>query len=868
VVGIVVVSHSRALARAAVGLAEEMLQGRDVPIVIAAGLDEQTFGTDAVQIHAALLEADRDGDGVVVLMDLGSAVLSAELALELLDDDAARARVLLCPAPLVEGLVVAAVAALSGAGAAAVAAEAVNALAGKQSQLGGAEIAGSDTAGSDPGAHGAERVGSFRVLLAHGLHARPAARLVQLVQAFDARLELRNATTGSGWVPGASLSRVATLGALPGHDVEVRAAGPQGEEALEQVLALAGRNFDERSSGDEKLPPGDTSEAAESDAGAFEPTGGPFGASPGIGIGPARLDPALLAPGGAGSVDVTALAGSAEPGRPGSGSSRPDPVVEKQQLKLALVAVQNQLQTLRAQVAAEISGSEAEIFDAHLALLADPELRAEAEAGIDAGQAAGRAWAQAVSKPVAQLEALADPYLRARAADLRAVGNQVLAELLGRGETSPDQAGPGSISSAGATGSAGSARPPGVLVAADLTPAQAAVLNPAHVIAVVLAYGSPTAHSAILARARGIPAVVGAGAGVLSITEGTPIAVDGTTGELVIDPPEAILAAFAKRAQVAEERDREALTWAGAPSVTRDGVVVAVGANVGSIEDAEAAAASGADLIGLVRTEFLFLGRARPPDLAEQEDVYRALAAAFPGRRLTLRTLDVGGDKPLDYLPMPAEANPFLGVRGLRLAFQRPRLLADQLLAIVRVAHDVPVSLMFPMVSTLDELLRARRFLDDAIKQAGRGEPEGFRVGIMVEVPAAALKAAVFAPHVDFLSIGTNDLTQYALAAERGNDAVAALGDPLDPGVLRLIQATCAGGPDTPVAVCGELAADERATSLLVGLGVRELSVTPRAVPGIKQAVRELRLPEAAALAGRALDVASADAVRELLVRP
>jgi phosphocarrier protein FPr len=290
---------------------------------------------------------------------------------------------------------------------------------------------------------------------------------------------------------------------------------------------------------------------------------------------------------------------------------------------------------------------------------------------------------------------------------------------------------------------------------------------------------------------------------------------------------------------------------------------VLVGANVGSVDDATAAATYGADLAGLVRTEFLFLGRAQAPDVDEQEAVYRQIADALGGRRITLRTLDVGGDKPLGYLPMPTEANPFLGVRGIRLAEVHPELFADQLLAIARIAHDVPVSVMFPMISTLDELLWGRRMLEDAVKLAGRGEPTDLEVGIMVEVPAVALKAKAFAPHVDFFSIGTNDLTQYALAAERGNDAVADVGDPFDPGVLHLIDTVCRSG--APVAVCGELAADERATPLLVGLGVRELSMAPRAVPPIKQAVRRLDSPHAAALCAAALQAPTADAVHGLL---
>jgi len=406
----------------------------------------------------------------------------------------------------------------------------------------------------------------------------------------------------------------------------------------------------------------------------------------------------------------------------------------------------------------------------------------------------------------------------------------------------------------------------GVLIAADLTPAEAATLDRDRVLGVVLASGSPTAHSAILLRTRGIPAVVGAGPAVLDVADGTPVGLDGGTGEVLVAPPEPALAALrARAAEQASRRDRAA-RGAAAPAVSRDGVTVAVGANVGSPADARDAADHGADLIGLIRTEFLFLDRDAAPAVDEQEAAWREIAEAMGGRRITVRTLDVGGDKPLRFLPAPAEDNPFLGVRGIRYALRHPALLADQLLAVVRVARDVPVSLMFPMVSTVDELLQARRMLDRAVTRAGGAAPAGLEVGIMVEVPAAALKAAAFAPHVDFFSVGTNDLTQYALAAERGNAALAALADGLDPGVLRLIDAVCRGaGERVRVAVCGELAGDETAAALLAGLGVRELSVAPRTVPAIKEAVRSSRLAGAAATARAALKLPDAAAVRALL---
>ena len=250
----------------------------------------------------------------------------------------------------------------------------------------------------------------------------------------------------------------------------------------------------------------------------------------------------------------------------------------------------------------------------------------------------------------------------------------------------------------------------------------------------------------------------------------------------------------------------------------------------------------------------------------EQEAVYREIAAALGGKRITLRTLDVGGDKPLGYVPVAAEANPFLGVRGIRHSLEHPTLLVNQLLAIARVAYDVPVSVMFPMVSTVEEVMLARALLDDAVSRAGAGSPAGLQVGIMVEVPAAALKAAALAAYVDFFSVGTNDLTQYAMAAERGNAALGGLADGMDPGVLRLIDEVCRGaGGQVTVSVCGEFAADEAAVPLLAGLGVRELSVAPPMVPAVKEAVRSTDLRRATVASTQALLVDGAAEVRALL---
>ncbi|WP_280221280.1 phosphoenolpyruvate--protein phosphotransferase [Nocardia neocaledoniensis] len=836
-IGIVAVSHSHALATAALALAGEMLHDSPVRIEQAAGLDEQTFGTDAVAVSEAIAAAD-SGDGVLVLMDMGSAVLSAELALDLL---AGEHRVRLCAAPFVEGLIAAAVSAAGGADLDEVADEASNALAGKQVHLGeeaalgttapaatasGARTAGggraSTAAGSAPEGDLAEVEGEFVLANPHGLHARPAAKVVGAVRGLDSTVVLRNLDTGAGPVPANSLSRLATLGALVGHRVAVTATGPDASTAVERVLTLAATSFGEEAVADTAVSASGRGAATAADGTGGASDARPAGAlpaSPGIGIGACWHLAATRFDGG--ELD--------DPGR------APTAAGERERLAEAVARVRSEIDRLRAG-----AGAEAEIFEAHQLLLDDPAVLDGVRARITAGDGAAAAWAGVLDEGAADLERLPDEYQRARAADLRAVRDQVLAALLGRSTRLVSRA--------------------GVLVAPDLTLADAAALDPDLVTGVVLAHGSPTAHSAILLRAHGIPAVVGAGSPVLDVPAGTTLALDGQTGALAVDPAPPVLAEFADRAAAQRRQRAAALADADKPAVTRDGVTVHVAANIGELADATTAVRHGADLAGLVRTEFLFLDRAGAPSIDEQEHAYRELAEAFDGRPLILRTLDVGGDKPLPYVGQPAEANPFLGVRGIRLALARPQLLRDQLTAIGRVAADHPVGVMFPMVTTLAELARARAILAEVVPSRVRLE-----IGIMVEVPAVAAKTAAFAADVDFLSIGTNDLTQYAMAAERGNEALGSLADPLDPGVLHLIDTVCRGAAGRArVAVCGEAAADPAAAPILFGLGVHELSVAPPAVPGVKAAVRHWDSRECRDLAERALRCGSAEEVRAL----
>jgi phosphocarrier protein FPr len=780
VIGIVVVAHSRALAEAAVAFAREMPNGHQVTMVIAAGLDDGTFGTNASEIAAALENADNP-DGVLVLTDLGSAVMSAELALELVDD-AVRSRVQLCPAPLVEGLVVAVAAAGAGQSLAAVAAQATGAYVPEK-----------------PAEQAQYTKDTFDVRNAHGLHLRPASKLVAVVLGFDADVTIRDLTTGSVWAPAGSLSRVTGLGAARGHRMEVVARGAQAAAAVEAVLALAARNFDETGGS-----------AART---AARP--GPLAASPGVAIGP-----------------MWTPAGPEIAARPAG-----DPAMEWRQLTDAIALVRADTAGRRDQVERELGAGQADIFAAHLMFLEDIELLAEARRQLDGGRSAAAGWVAAVQTMSDQFAALPDSYQRARAADVRAVGDQVLRQLAGAPNGFESRA--------------------GILVADDLTPAEVSGLDPDLVSGIVLAGGSPTGHNAILARARGIPMVVAAGPDILAAA-GKIVAMDGATGAVMVNPGAEELASFVWRMGKFDAAREEAIAAADEPARTTDGVRIEVAANLDSIADARSAVAAGADSAGLIRTEFLFLGRAEAPTVDEQEAAYRTIAESFGGRRITLRTLDIGADKPLPYAPTVPEANPFLGLRGIRLALARPVLLRDQLTAIRRVAQDHPVDLMFPMVSTVDELATA-------LAMVGGARPKDLRIGAMIEVPSAALNAAALAPHVDFFSIGTNDLTQYTMAAERGNAAVADLADPYDPAVLRLIDGVVrAAGQRVGVAVCGELAAEALAVPLLIGLGVTELSVTPTAIALVKQAVRQVNRAQAQVLARQALKQPSARTVREL----
>lgn len=809
-VGIVLVSHSAKLAEGVAELAGQMA-GPDVALAVAGGLDQpgRPLGTDAALIGDAIDQA-WDDDGVLVLMDLGSAVLSAELAVELLPDER-RSRVLLCDAPLVEGAVAAAVAARLREPLDTVAAEARGGLAGKAAQLGTAPAPqpAAEATPAGPAKPSADGTLELRLVVhnALGLHARPAARFVQTAGRFDATTTAENLTTHVGPASARSLNGIATLGVLQGHEILVRASGREAAQVLRALSDLAERDFDE--------PAAAETAAAAAGAEVTRPSGAAvlsgIGASPG------------LATGGAVHLRAAQLVVPREPAA--------DVAAELARLDAALAAADRQIRAARERVASRPDRSyEAAIFDAHLLFLTDEALLAPARRRIREGANAADAWDTAVTEAVAAWRQLSDPYQRERVRDLESIRSQVLTALLG---PPPEPGGPREQPTL-----------TGIIVAAELTPADTASLDPAVVSGIATAYGGPTSHAAILARALGIPAVLGLGPAVLSVPDGTPLLLDGGRGTLTLVPGAADLAAARAKAERAARIAGSADRLASEPAVTSDGTRIEVAANAGSADDVRRAVAAGADGIGLLRTEFVFLTAADMPTEDEQAAVYADIAEILGGRPLIIRTLDVGADKPLPYLPRDAEPNPALGQRGIRLGLARPDLLRAQVRAILRVAARHPVKLMFPMVTTADEVRAALDLVADArraLAVAGVPVPaEGaMETGVMIEVPAAALCAPALADAADFFSVGTNDLTQYTLAIDRADEAVAHLYNPLHPAVLRLIQfaTEAALRARIPVSVCGEVAGDERFTALLLGLGIRDLSMAANSIPRVKQRI-------------------------------
>ncbi len=482
------------------------------------------------------------------------------------------------------------------------------------------------------------------------------------------------------------------------------------------------------------------------------------------------------------------------------------------------------------------------IFEFQAMLVEDPALTEQVTRLVHEGDRLDAALSTAIELVRASIAAIDDAYLRERAADVDAVGHEIRRALSGGGSALANV-------------------PPGaIIVASDLTPAETAELRGGIVAGFATAYGGPTGHTAILARALGIPAVVGLGATALDIADGTELILDGAAALLIADPDAQARADYTRRAADKRTESERRQMLRGQPGQLGDGHPVALWANIGHPDEARLALEHGAEGIGLFRTEFLFLERRVAPTEQEQYSAYRKTLEIMAGRTVVVRTIDIGGDKPLPYLDMPHEDNPFLGVRALRLCMRRPDLFATQLRALLRAAAHGDLWIMLPMVATLDDLRWGRAQMQAAaasLAAEGLEHRADVRLGIMIETPAAAVTADLLAREAAFFSIGSNDLAQYAMAADRGLADLAARYPHDAPAVLRLIAqaATAANRAGIPIGVCGELAGVPAAALLLAGLGLNELSMAPASIPIVKERLREVSLAQAREMAREASEI-------------
>ncbi|GFE81652.1 phosphoenolpyruvate--protein phosphotransferase [Steroidobacter agaridevorans] len=676
---------------------------------------------------------------------------------------------------------------------------------------------GTNAAAASSGAE-QEQTLSFVVPLEHGIHARPAALIANFAKTQAGEITVsahgRSANTRS------AVSLMA-LGVKHGDEMTLIARGAGAATVLEQLKQLVLNIKEAPHAGEAKALAQNAVSVAASPPASSNRLRGVI-ASRGLAVGRA----------------VTLKAAEIAVVEAGRGIAHESAEFER---------AREEVRTRLNQLAQHSQGAAKEVITAHLEFIDDWELVASARRAISRGKSAAFAWRRAVRDSADTLRALGDPRMSERVDDLIDLESQVLLALSGEAPAAipqlPDRA---------------------ILVADDLKPSQLVSLDATRLAGICLAAGGPTSHVAILAAAMGVPALVALGQSVLSIEDGAWLVLDAEQGALTISPDQVALAAAEQTLTQRKQRQQSERAAAHVDCRTADGERIEVFANLGSIAEAQVAVAHGAEGCGLLRTEFLFLERDAPPSEDEQLQQYQGIARALENRPLVIRTLDIGGDKPIPYLPLPAEENPALGLRGVRTSLWRPDLLRVQLRAILRVQPVEQCRVLLPMITDPAEIRAVRRMLDEVRRELGIGSP--VEVGAMIETPASAVIADRIAREVDFLSIGTNDLTQYTLAMDRGHAELAHRIDGLHPAVLNLIAMTvdAANEHDKLVAVCGGLASEPAAVPILIGLGVRELSVVPTLVPQLKSLIRTVTVDACRSLAERALAMDTAEAVRAL----
>jgi phosphoenolpyruvate-protein phosphotransferase len=674
-------------------------------------------------------------------------------------------------------------------------------------------VTGHQALSQQESANGPETRANAIVRHAGGLHARPAAMVQSAARPFTAKVQIEfNGQSANA----KSMVSLMGLGVGEDDDVLVLASGNDAAAAAAAVITA----LQTRTEAAHAVPDVPVQPSANLAAGLL----GGVCAAPGLAVGKVvRLDAY----------------------EPEVAEQAADAAEELSELARALAEVRHAIGESIADAVRRGATSESDIFTAHLALLDDPELVSAAERAIDEGKSAGFAFRQTVRTQCKVLAALNSPLLAERASDLKDLERRVLMVLAGESKAGPQL------------------EDASILVAEDLAPSELTRLPREKVAGIATAAGGATAHVAILARALGIPALVACGQPVLALSAGQQVVLDASSGFCNPAPDDVTLAEVRQKIAERELRRDEMLASASAAAVTLDGVHIEVAANITNETDAREGVANGADSVGLTRTEFLFIDRTEAPSVAEQLDAYQGVLNAMGGRTAIIRTLDVGGDKEVPYLPLPPEPNPALGLRGIRTGFANPLILDTQLRALLSVKPLSQLRILVPMIADVGEVIRLRERIEVLATEMGLAERP--QLGVMIEVPSAAILADQLARHADFLSIGTNDLTQYTLAMDRCNATLAAQIDSMHPSLLRLIAMTVEGAKQHGkwVGVCGAMASDPEAVPVLVGLGVTELSVSPMLIPEIKTRVRSLDQNVCRREAAAMLQLSSAEAVRE-----
>jgi len=802
-VGLVLVSHSRPLAEAAVDLIRRTVHS-DLPIACSGGIGEkrEELGTDAVEIQEAVTRVYSE-EGVLVLMDMGSAILSAETAKDLLDFQQ-QEKIVLSSAPLVEGGIAAAVQAQLGSPISEVAKAARESLLPKQDHV--QEGVPVENKGPSLVGPSESEILELTVENEHGLHLRPAATLIKTLAGFKGEVSIENLTAGRGPVAAKSLVDVTRLQIRRGDSVRFSISSPEPQPLIDSIRLLVANQFGES-----------PQQAAASAKPAEEPKkSGTFGVSRGIAIG----HPAFFA-----SVPAEIPTCKVE--------TDSEIASEISRLHLALNASTEDFDARVSRLRSSLLPLDLEVLEAQRMILRDPTILQEVEQKIRKDHLnSAAAWHQILARHIADQERADDPYFRARAADLREVERIALDHMIATKEVSPLHKKPFTDGQ--------------ILVCDELTPSLAEELSRLGIFGVIQLQGGTTSHGAILARALNLPAIGGAQSFEQKIRTAGTVAINGAEGSLWIDPPPDLVARLTRLQQLEHSQLEEALKQSRQPAVTSDGVQILVAANAGSAQDVSNAHKYGAESVGLFRSEFLFQHFNHEPDEEEQLNIYRgAFGSGEKALPITVRLLDVGADKPLKFLRSQKEANPFLGVRGIRLLFANPGFLRTHLRALLRLAESVPLKLLVPMITDVSEILDLKRLLDelaDELKNQALPCRWPIPLGAMIETPAAALLIDQLIPHIDFVSIGTNDLTQYLLCAERGSPALSMFADPLHPAVVRTCEQVIRKSRENGIeaSVCGEAASDPDAIPILLGLGLRELSVTAAAIPATKCVIRKL----------------------------